>query len=79
MDLQALLYRLSRERGAWFHGGGAVSDSFLAFLGVMLHLEQAILWLAVAQAATAVGVLVVALSLERILRFFRSGDRRPKP
>jgi hypothetical protein len=55
-----------------------MSDSFLAFLGVMLHLEQAILWLVVAQAATAVGVLVVALSLERILRFFRSGDG-PRP
>lgn len=51
-----------------------MTDSFLAFLGMMLRIEQAVLYLAVAQAATAVAVLVVALGLERLLRFLRSAN-----
>lgn len=45
-----------------------MTESMLAFLGTMLLVERAILYLAVAQCATAVGVLVVALVLERFRR-----------
>lgn len=45
-----------------------MTPNFLAFIGTLLLVEQAVLYLAVAQAATAVGVFVVALILERLRR-----------
>lgn len=45
-----------------------MTDSLLALLGTLLLIERAILYLAIAQCATAVGVFVVALSLERFRR-----------
>lgn len=55
-----------------------MSPNFLAFIGVLLNIEQAVLYVAAAQAAVAVALLVVALVLARILAFFRGldgGDR----
>lgn len=54
-----------------------MSPNFLAFIGVLLNIEQAVLYVAAAQAAV-VALLVVALVLARILAFFRGldgGDR----
>lgn len=45
-----------------------MTENFLAFLGTLLLLERAILYVAAAQAATACAVFVVAFVLERLRR-----------
>lgn len=45
-----------------------MSESFLIFIGAMLNLEQALLWLVLAQSATAISVLTLALVVERFRR-----------
>jgi len=42
-----------------------VNPNFLAFLGTLLLIEQAVLYLVVAQVATAVAVLVLAFVVGR--------------